>query len=139
MRTLRFPRFLAVGLATAAMAGGALFTAPNASASDLPNIAEGYHNNPHAVWCVQHLINDWAVKSHVNGTTTRPLAEDAVFGNNTANWVKKAQLLWMGVYPVDGIVGPQTGQHLIHDTDVTGDNYYGGSGHYCDGYIPTIW
>ncbi len=45
----------------------------------------------------------------------------------------------MGVYPVDGIVGPQTGQHLIHDTDVTGDNYYGGSGHYCDGYIPTIW
>ncbi len=72
MRTLRLPRFLAVGLATAAMAGGALLTAPNASASDLPNIAEGYHNNPHAVWCVQHLINDWAVKSHVNGTTTGP-------------------------------------------------------------------
>lgn len=135
MRTFRF---LAVGLAATALAGGALFTAPNASATGLPNIGEGYDNNPHAVWCVQHLINDWVVKNHVDGHTSRPMAEDAVFGNETAYWVKQAQYLWMGL-PTDGIVGPQTGQHLIHDTNLTGDNYYGGSGHYCDSYIPTIW
>lgn len=43
----------------------------------------------------------------------------------------------MGFDPADGIVGPRTGHHLIYDTGLTGDNYYGGSGHYCDNYIPT--
>ncbi|MFF2993174.1 peptidoglycan-binding protein [Streptomyces sp. NPDC057950] len=138
MRTSRLPRSLAVGLAAAAVAGGALFAAPAASASQLPNIAEGYDNNPHAVWCVQHLINDWVIHEHVSGNITRPMDEDGVFGNETASWVKKAQVWWMGL-PGDGIVGPHTGQHLIHDTSLTGDNYYGGSGHYCDGFIPTDW
>jgi hypothetical protein len=37
----------------------------------------------------------------------------------------------------DGIVGPATGNHLIEDTQLTGDTYYGGAGHYCYHLIPT--
>jgi hypothetical protein len=48
---------------------------------------------PHAVWCVQHLINDWAVKWHVDGYYSRPMVEDGVFGPWTDYWVSRRDSL----------------------------------------------
>ncbi|MER5408483.1 peptidoglycan-binding domain-containing protein [Streptomyces sp. NPDC002769] len=128
-------RLVVAGAVSAAVAAGTPALAPTASAK-APNIAMGYDNNPHAVWCVQHLINDWAVKWHVDGYHSRPMAEDGIFGNWTDYWVRRAQDAWMGG-DADGIVGPATGNHLIEDTQLTGDTYYGGAGHYCYYLIPT--
>lgn len=137
MKLFTMRRTRIVAGAVSLLAAVAISQAPNASASQVPNIAYGYDNNPHAVWCVQHLINDWAVKWHVDGYHTRPMAEDGVFGPWTDYWVRRAQDAWMGVPFPDGIVGPATGNHLIEDTQLTGDTYYGGAGHYCFYLIPT--
>lgn len=92
-----------------------------------PYIGDGYPNNPHGVWCVQHLIND--VYSYYRQRSIRPITEDGVRGPNTKSWVEWFQN-YVGLYP-DGIVGRSTGQQLLED----GDSYYGGH-NYCYTYVP---
>ncbi|WP_042390176.1 peptidoglycan-binding domain-containing protein [Streptacidiphilus melanogenes] len=96
----------------------------------------GYHqaNNPHAVWCVQHMYNYFVT---VNDPGAHPtIAEDGVFGPATDDAIRFVQKQW---YPseVDGIVGPATGDMLL----VEGDPYYGtfaGGKGYCYSYIPSF-
>ncbi|MEV6010419.1 peptidoglycan-binding domain-containing protein [Streptomyces sp. NPDC051976] len=120
--------------AVAAAAAGLALTASVGSASastSSPYVGYGYTNNPHAVWCVQHLANDIA-RDLGHGT----VAEDGIWGNNTYNQVRWVQTelgpYEFGGVKVDGIVGPQTGYLLLNN----GDEYYGGN-NYCLGYVPS--
>ncbi|MGW3496369.1 peptidoglycan-binding domain-containing protein [Streptomyces sp. NPDC001020] len=114
---------------TAAVALLTVGTIAQAQAS--PNagyIGDGYANNTHGVWCVQHLLNDVAQDSGRG----RPLAEDGLWGPNTKSWVKWYQSTSpVGLTP-DGIVGKGTGGYLL----LEGDEYYGG-GNYCYNYLPS--
>ncbi|MEV5600822.1 hypothetical protein AB0L33_05170 [Streptomyces sp. NPDC052299] len=93
-------------------------------------IGDGYANNTHGVWCVQHLLNDIAVDFGYN----RPLAEDGIWGPNTRAWVEWYQrsVLFLDHVTVDGIVGKETGGNLL----LGGDQYYGGT-NYCYSYVPS--
>ncbi|MFE4977970.1 peptidoglycan-binding protein [Kitasatospora sp. NPDC056651] len=91
-------------------------------------IGDGYGNNAHGVWCVQHLIND-VVAAHGKG---RPLNEDSAWGPNTKSWVEWYQD-GAGLSK-DGVVGRDTGAALLRD----GDSYYGGY-NYCYTYVPSTF
>jgi len=93
-------------------------------------IGDGYANNTHGVWCVQHLLNDVAADSGYG----RPLAEDGLWGPNTRAWVQWYQRTSPSLYnlSVDGIVGQGTGGYLL----LEGDQYYGGR-NYCYAYVPS--
>ena len=69
------------------------------------------------VWCVQRILNrdyDWG------------LAEDSVYGQQTADAVSVFQARHS--IPTDGIVGPITGSYLL-------DSVHGDA--YCDDFLPT--
>ncbi|MFV5994515.1 peptidoglycan-binding domain-containing protein [Streptomyces sp. NPDC056231] len=93
-------------------------------------IGDGYANNTHGVWCVQHLLNDIAY-DHGYG---RPLAEDGHWGPDTRSWVMWYQRTAPSLFnlTVDGIVGKGTGGYLL----LEGDDYYGGN-NYCYTYVPS--
>lgn len=107
-----------------AVGGGATSAQASPSAA---YIGDGYTNNSHGVWCVQHLIND--TKVFYNGGS-RPMSEDGVWGPQTKSWVIWFQKL-ESLTP-DGIVGKETGGYILRD----GDSYYGGH-NYCWTYVPS--
>ncbi|MFF7603154.1 peptidoglycan-binding domain-containing protein [Streptomyces mirabilis] len=126
MRMHRIGRAAGITAATALVAIG---TISQATASpSARNIGDGYHNNKHAVWCVQHLVNDVAQRN----SHGRPLAEDGLWGPRTKSWVKWYQ----GVegLPRDGVVGKGTGGWLL----LHGDTYYGHR-NYCYKYVPSVF
>ncbi|WP_217573658.1 peptidoglycan-binding protein [Streptomyces sp. GbtcB7] len=103
--------------ATAALGVGSLL-APAATAATPPSIiSKG--DTGHGVWCVQHAVNLYYERQY--NKKSGPLAEDAVFGTSTADWVAWYQ----GQYGLhaDSVVGKSTGFWLILD-----DSYYG---NYC--------
>ncbi|MFH9354840.1 peptidoglycan-binding protein [Kitasatospora sp. NPDC017646] len=93
-------------------------------------IGDGYANNSHGVWCVQHLVNDVASAKGKG----RPLAEDGLWGPNTKSWVTWYQGASGHGLSKDGIVGKGTGGWLLLD----GDSYYGGY-NYCYNYVPSYF
>lgn len=123
-----FSKILARTAVAATAAGLALAVGMGTAQADTgsPNVGYGYANNPHAVWCVQHLAND--IARDRNHWVT--ISEDGVFGPSTyemIRWIQGNEGL-----PVDGVVGKQTGYYLL----AYGDRYYGGNG-YCLGYVPS--
>ncbi|NUP44354.1 MAG: peptidoglycan-binding protein [Streptomyces sp.] len=93
-------------------------------------IGDGYANNTHGVWCVQHLLNDIAYDHNLG----RPLAEDGLWGPATKSWVMWYQSTAPSLFnlTVDGIVGKGTGGYIL----LEGDQYYGGT-NYCYSYVPS--
>ncbi|MFD7030974.1 peptidoglycan-binding protein [Streptomyces sp. NPDC059917] len=116
--------------ATAALLTGVGLGTANAS----PNaayIGDGYANNAHAVWCVQHLYNVFAKEQRDRYHYATPdIAEDAAWGPRTKAAVTLLQSWYSETQ--DGIVGPNTGWDLLHL-----DSGYGGKGGYCYQYIPS--
>lgn len=82
----------------------------------------GQTNNTHAVWCVQKLIDDSPAPA-----STIP---DGQFGQHTYDAIVAFQK-WAGL-PVDGTVGPRTGDALLTRFQDYYDNY-------CYGYLPTTY
>jgi len=124
MRLYRIGKAAGITAATALLAIGTISQA--AASQTARNIGNGYHNNKHAVWCVQHLLNDVA-KRYGHG---RPVAEDGLWGPKTKRWVKWYQG-FDGLHR-DGIVGKETGGWLLLD----GDSTYGDR-NYCYKYVPS--
>ncbi|MEV7239557.1 hypothetical protein AB0N06_38630 [Streptomyces sp. NPDC051020] len=93
-------------------------------------MGDGYANNTHGVWCVQHLLNDVAQDAGQG----RPLAEDGLWGPNTKSWVKWYQSTSPYNLTSDGVVGKGTGGFLL----LEGDQYYGGR-NYCYDYVPSYF
>ncbi|MFG2112927.1 peptidoglycan-binding protein [Streptomyces sp. NPDC048718] len=125
---LRATAAKAAGL-TAAVALLTVGTMTQAQASPSAGyIGDGYANNTHGVWCVQHLLNDVA-EDLGHG---RPLTEDGQWGPNTKSWVKWYQGTAPFNLTADGIVGKSTGGWLL----IEGDQYYGGT-NYCYNYVPS--
>ena len=123
-------RVTAVALSAATVAF--LATGPANASPSASYIGWGYTNNPHGVWCVQHLINDiYAEQTH---TGQRPMKEDGLFGAQTDSYIRWFQRQFMGTAAVDGVVGPQTGGGVLKE----GDAYYGGY-NYCYTYVPSDW
>ncbi|MEV7596361.1 hypothetical protein AB0O91_03120 [Kitasatospora sp. NPDC089797] len=131
-----------LGRAAAALAaaGAALLgLAGTASASQsAPTLGDGYANNTHAVWCVQHNLNYFLNTTHLSDHPAQ-LAEDGAWGPQT-----KAAVQWLQAHTFlsgrsllpDGYVGQLTGNAIISD----GDPYYvGSSDAYCWQYIPTTY
>ncbi|MBD0692399.1 peptidoglycan-binding domain-containing protein [Streptomyces sp. CBMA123] len=128
------------GVVAAAMAGAALLgLSGTAGASpSAPTLGDGYADNTHAVWCVQHNLN------HFLNTTNQadhpaPVAEDGIWGPQTKSavqWLQSHTFLSGRSLLPDGFVGPLTGNAIISD----GDPYYVGSyDAYCWQYIPTTY
>ncbi|MFE4603421.1 peptidoglycan-binding protein [Kitasatospora indigofera] len=117
---------LTAGVAALALGGvsGTAQATPGAA-----YVGPGYPNNPHAVWCVQHLMND---VSRQYGQPT--VDEDGVWGPKTFAAVKTFQNRFWATSSngADGIVGPTTGEYLLS----YGDSYYG-RGNYCFWYLPS--
>jgi hypothetical protein len=121
-----------------AVAGAALLTlaGPASASPSAPSLGDGYDNNTHAVWCVQHNLNDFlnrAVSAH-----PAPVAEDGTLGPQTkagVEWLQSGTMLDGQRLQVDGIVGPLTGDAIV----ANGDPYYIGWGGYCWQYIPTTY
>lgn len=117
-----------VAASTALLAGASLGTAHASTSAGY--IGDGYANNTHGVWCVQHLYNVFAKEQRdIYGYATPDIAEDGQWGKQT----KAAVTLFQSWYheDQDGIVGPNTGWDLLQL-----DSYYGGR-NYCYWYIPT--
>ncbi|MFJ8364579.1 peptidoglycan-binding protein [Streptomyces sp. NPDC093984] len=120
MRLASMTRAAGIAAATALFVVGAV---PQAQASPSAGyIGDGYANNSHGVWCVQHLLN--------TAGRGADIPEDAVWGPLTKQNVKAFQSAY-GL-TVDGIVGKATGQKLLDK----GDPYYGGH-NYCYWYLPS--
>ncbi|MER6084233.1 peptidoglycan-binding domain-containing protein [Streptomyces sp. NPDC001833] len=123
-RLTALTRMLGVAAAMVVLVVGAV---PQAQASpSAAYIGDGYPNNPHGVWCVQHLINDVYEDIYPR---MRPIPEDGLWGPNT-KWGVKWFQDQVYLYP-DGIVGRATGQKILEE----GDSYYGGH-NYCYSYVP---
>ncbi|RKT09779.1 hypothetical protein BX285_6884 [Streptomyces sp. 1114.5] len=125
MRLDRIGKRAAVLMVTGLLGAG-VCAGPAQASPSAGYIGDGYGNNSHGVWCVQHLVNDVAA-GHGKG---RPLAEDGVWGPNTKSWVRWYQ--GIDGRTQDGIVGRDTGGDLLLD----GDQYYGGW-NYCYTYVPS--
>ncbi|MBT2470251.1 hypothetical protein J7E97_20825 [Streptomyces sp. ISL-66] len=127
---------IAVLAASAALLTGVM-TAGSASASTTaPYIGNGYTNNTHAVWCVQHMINYAIDRGRYWGVAK--VAEDGVWGPKTRQAVVGVQNGTGGSLNPDGIVGPKTGDMLMFE----GDPYYSGRSAgdgYCHTYLPTSY
>ncbi|MGW2424334.1 peptidoglycan-binding domain-containing protein [Streptomyces sp. NPDC001709] len=108
---------------------GALATQASASPS-ASYIGDGYPNNIHGVWCVQHLVNDVAYSKGKG----RPLPEEHLWGPQTKKWVEWYQGVSGHGLSQDGIVGKGTGGWLLLD----GDSYYGGY-NYCYDFVPSYF
>jgi murein L,D-transpeptidase YcbB/YkuD len=89
-----------------------------------PNIGLGFHNNVHAVWCVQDILNQ---------TDNAGLNEDGDFGYATEGAVEAFQDEHQ--LPPDGIVGRQTGRMLLNTLALKRHTTVWDS--YCRQYIPT--
>jgi hypothetical protein len=124
----------------AAASGLALLTSVGTANADpnAPWIGDGYSNNTHAVWCVQHSINYYRnntfFKYYNALDAIAPIAEDGAWGPQTRDAVK-----WFQQYnneATDGIVGPSTGTELLW----WGDPSYNGTSNsnvgYCYWYLP---
>ncbi|MGY4929416.1 peptidoglycan-binding domain-containing protein [Streptomyces sp. 900105755] len=121
MRLASMARAAGIAAATALFVVGAV---PQAQASPSAGyIGDGYANNSHGVWCVQHLLNT----AQSEGVQ---IPEDGLWGPITKQDVEQFQYGW-GLTP-DGIVGKATGQKLLDK----GDPYYGGH-NYCYTYLPS--
>lgn len=112
---------LATGVTLAALGASALLLAPTASAStSAPYIR--YGSSGAGVTCVQKALAFGA------GLLT-PSDVDGQDGPKTTTAIREYQAN-VGI-PVDGIVGPQTGDHLMYDEELIG--LYSA----CYPYIPT--
>ncbi|MFL6116691.1 MAG: peptidoglycan-binding protein [Catenulispora sp.] len=97
-------RIFAAAVILATSLGTATVTATQAQARVGADwVGPGEPNNPHAVWCVQRILN---VLDHAG------LAEDGSFGPATQGAVNKFQ--WAHQLSGDGIVGPKTGRMLLN-------------------------
>lgn len=106
VRKLRIPG-LAMGVA-GTFAALAIFTGTAAqAASNVGNIGYGAHGP--GVWCVQQAL-DFAAS---NGWIPASPTVDGFFGTQTKLAVKEFQAQDLKNAPVDGIVGPITGQALL--------------------------
>jgi peptidoglycan hydrolase-like protein with peptidoglycan-binding domain len=137
---VRLKSRIAKAATATAVAVAALVTlaGPATASSSAPNIGDGYADNTHAVWCVQHNLN------HFLNITTQtdhpaPVAEDGIWGPQTkaaVQWLQSRTILGGRSLLADGIVGQLTGDAIISD----GDPYYVGSyDAYCWQYIPTTY
>ncbi|MEV5970434.1 peptidoglycan-binding domain-containing protein [Streptomyces sp. NPDC051921] len=114
-------------VATTAIAAAAAVGTASAQVG-APYVGDGYSNNKNAVWCVQHLVNDYR-----RAAGKAAVAEDSVWGPQTRSAVIDFQANTDNTGPADGIVGPLTGRGLLN-YDAT--DIYAGHG-YCFGYLPT--
>ncbi|MFE9574581.1 peptidoglycan-binding protein [Streptomyces sp. NPDC006692] len=125
--------FAKAGLVVAA---GALLTGTTVGTAQANTnagyIGYGYSNNTHAVWCVQQLTNSYAKW----GGGRALIPEDGVWGPQTYDQLRWFQSHWPQLLDADGVVGPKTGNVLLY---ASGDTVYGGSGGYCNAYIPTTF
>lgn len=116
-------KLAAVALAAVGTVGGLSMSVGTASARvGAPYIGPGYPNNPHAVWCVQKLIDDSPSPGYAS--------TDGVFGPKTESAIIAFQR-WAGL-TADGVVGPATGDALLNDFSDGYDNY-------CYTYLPTSY
>ncbi|MEX0172462.1 peptidoglycan-binding domain-containing protein [Streptomyces sp. LMG1-1-1.1] len=112
--------------ASAALALGA-WAAPAQAHPWAAWIGYGQPNDRIGVACFQDIFNDvwWQTNYH-------PIAEDGVFGPDTDGAIRAFQK-WKHL-PVDGIVGPNTGDALLSITDYWSED---SSTRGCDYYIPS--
>jgi hypothetical protein len=79
-------------------------------------VGYGQTNNPHAVWCTQHMLNyifrTDPLQHHGQ------ISEDSAFGPQTDEAIRYEQRM-AHLAQVDGIVGPQTGDVLLNYGDPT--------------------
>ncbi|OAR23044.1 hypothetical protein A8W25_26340 [Streptomyces sp. ERV7] len=120
-------RAAVVGAAAALAVSGLAGTAQ--ARAGAPYIGDGYANNTNAVWCVQHIINNWKASW---GPGAPQIAQDGVWGPQTRQAVIDFQNAFTS-NQADGVVGPRTGYALL-----TNDPKDGYAGHgYCYTYIPS--
>jgi hypothetical protein len=123
-----------------AVAGASLFTlaGPASASPSAPSLGDGYDNNTHAVWCVQHNMNAY-LKVSTDAGHPAPVGEDGIWGPQTkaaVQWFQARSIMDGQKLQVDGIVGPLTGDAIV----LAGDPYYVGSyDAYCWQYIPTTY
>lgn len=120
---IRCVTVVATAAVTASMAVGSASAQVGA-----PYVGDGYSNNIHAVWCVQHLVNDYR-----RAAGEPAISEDNLWGPQTRNAVIDFQANTDNTGPADGVVGPLTGRGLLN---YDGTDVYAGHG-YCFGYLPT--
>ncbi|MFB7905703.1 peptidoglycan-binding protein [Kitasatospora sp. NPDC056076] len=126
--------------AALALAGSALLglSGTAGAAPGAPFIGDGYANNTHAVWCVQHNLN-YFLNRTTQADRPAPLAEDGLWGPQTKSavqWLQAHTFISGRSLLQDGYVGQLTGNAIISD----GDPYYVGSyDAYCWQYIPTTY
>ncbi|MGW0964779.1 peptidoglycan-binding domain-containing protein [Streptomyces sp. NPDC002516] len=112
----------------AAVAVVSLSTGPASAVVGAPYVGDGHSKNATAVWCVQHLVNDYRRRAG-----SPAISEDSVWGPQTRNAVYDFQANTDNTGPADGVVGPLTGRGLLN-YDAT--DRFAGHG-YCYGYLPT--
>ncbi|MFE1289781.1 peptidoglycan-binding protein [Streptomyces sp. NPDC058751] len=117
-----------VACAAAAVTAMSLSGGTASAATGAPYVGDGYSKNATAVWCVQHLVNDFR-----RAAGRAAVAEDGVWGPQTRSAVVDFQANTDNTGPADGIVGPLTGRGLLN-YDAT--DIYAGHG-YCYSYLPT--
>ncbi|MEE6257881.1 peptidoglycan-binding domain-containing protein [Plantactinospora sonchi] len=106
-------------LAVTTISGTALVNAAPAEARiNAPYLSSGSTGS--GVWCVQRILNRWFGE--------KVLVEDSQYGPRTADAVTYFQVV-RGI-GVDGVVGPQTGNHLL--AVITDDAY-------CYRFLPTTY
>ncbi|MBS2539576.1 peptidoglycan-binding protein [Catenulispora sp. NF23] len=90
-------------------------------------VGNGETNNPHAVWCVQNMLD---------GLGYNAGATDSLWGPNTRAAVLRFQTAYRSVLGTpDAIVGPSTGDELLDVWAATGHS--NGWGGYCGYWLPT--
>ncbi|MFD5815742.1 peptidoglycan-binding domain-containing protein [Streptomyces sp. NPDC127038] len=114
--------------AAAAVAVMSLSAGPASAVVGASYVGDGHSKNAHAVWCVQHLVNDYRRRAG-----SAAIAEDSVWGRQTRDAVYDFQANTDNSGPADGVVGPLTGRGLLN-YDAT--DIYAGHG-YCFDYLPT--
>ncbi|MFI9362998.1 peptidoglycan-binding protein [Kitasatospora sp. NPDC053057] len=137
---MSFKSHVARAVTATAVAGAAIFALaePASAGPSAPTLGDGYADNTHAVWCVQHNINHFLSITTISDHPVL-LAEDGIWGPETkaaVEWLQSSAYVDGQKLQVDGIVGPLTGDMIVGD----GDPYYVGSyDAYCWQYIPTTY
>lgn len=120
---------LTTALATAAAMSFAVSSVGSAHAAVGADwVGWGETNHPHAVWCVQQLIDDSPAPAYAY--------PDGKFGQQTYTAIQEFQTWAQGqgwdTGGTDGVVGPSTGEVLL-------DSFPDGYDNYCYSYLPTMY